>query len=212
LGGRAFDIERKVRRREWARLLPGVYLNHTGEPTWNQRGWAGVLHFWPAALCAESALRAANGPGWRRRQDSESLRIAVAPDRKVAQVPGYRVGRLALFDESVQPNKGPPRVRIEEAAIDVAARARCDFDAIGVLADVCQSRRTTAARILEALSARKRVRRRGWLMEVMSDVAEGLGPGVRPSVPHGRAHRPPAPAAWMDRVAEALRARLRSLS
>ena len=28
------DIERMLRRREWTRLLPGVYIDHTGEPTW----------------------------------------------------------------------------------------------------------------------------------------------------------------------------------
>ncbi|HEY3528495.1 MAG TPA: hypothetical protein VGK78_05050 [Nocardioides sp.] len=37
-------IERGIRRRELFRILPGVFLEHAGEPTWLQRAWAGVLH------------------------------------------------------------------------------------------------------------------------------------------------------------------------
>ncbi|WP_228551872.1 type IV toxin-antitoxin system AbiEi family antitoxin domain-containing protein [Mumia zhuanghuii] len=31
------DVRRLIRRRELVRLLPGVYVNHTGSPTWIQR-------------------------------------------------------------------------------------------------------------------------------------------------------------------------------
>ena len=44
------DIERRLRRREWARVSPGVYVDHTGPLTWRQRAWAAVLAVWPAAL------------------------------------------------------------------------------------------------------------------------------------------------------------------
>jgi len=45
------DIRRLIRRREWAQIHPGVYINHTGPPTWKQRAWAAVLTCAPAALC-----------------------------------------------------------------------------------------------------------------------------------------------------------------
>ncbi|MFS3130176.1 type IV toxin-antitoxin system AbiEi family antitoxin domain-containing protein [Nocardioides sp. Bht2] len=41
LGDKA--IERLLRRREVAVVHPGVYLNHTGEPSWRQRAWAALL-------------------------------------------------------------------------------------------------------------------------------------------------------------------------
>ena len=44
------DVQRRLRRREWVRLLPGVFVDHTGEPTWLQRAWAGVLAFGAVAL------------------------------------------------------------------------------------------------------------------------------------------------------------------
>lgn len=82
-GWQRSDIERMMRRQEWVRLLPGVFLDHTGEPTWLQRAWAGVLYYRPAALADASALRAAAGPGWRGHDDAGSIHIAVAGPRTV---------------------------------------------------------------------------------------------------------------------------------
>ena len=42
-GEKVWDIRRRIRRREWVRLQDGVYVDHTGEPTWLQRAWGGVL-------------------------------------------------------------------------------------------------------------------------------------------------------------------------
>jgi hypothetical protein len=57
--------------------------------------------------------------------------------------------------------------------IDVAAEARDDFAAVAVLADAIQSRRTSAARLHEALSGRSRIARRRFLGEVLSDIGAG---------------------------------------
>lgn len=197
LGGRPCDLERLVRRREWVRVLPGVFLHHTGEPTWLQRAWAGVLLHWPAALDGESALSAAVGPGWRRHREESPIRIAVDESRKIVPVTGYVVRRTAGFGALVQWNLGPPRVRVEEAALDVAARTPTDLGAVALLADVCQSRRTTAARLLDALAGRRRLRRRDWLDRVLHDLADGTcsvlehGYLTRVERAHGlpRAHR-----------------------
>ena len=43
-GEREHDIRRRLRRREWSVVLPGVYVDHTGPLTWEQRASAGVLH------------------------------------------------------------------------------------------------------------------------------------------------------------------------
>ena len=37
------DVARLIRRREWARVHPGVYVDHTGPLPWSQRAWAAVL-------------------------------------------------------------------------------------------------------------------------------------------------------------------------
>ena len=64
------DIRRLLRRRDWVKVHPGVYVNHTGELTWLQRAWAGVLFAWPAALSHESALRRPTGRESTRRRSS----------------------------------------------------------------------------------------------------------------------------------------------
>lgn len=184
------DIARKLRRREWATVHAGVFVNHTGPLTWHQRAWAAVLFSWPAALSHESALRAAEGPGRRGRDDS-TIHVAIAKPRHLVEPPGVRLHRTAGFGERVRWNLGPPRVRYEEAVLDVAAEAESELDAIAALAGACGSRRTTASRLLETAAGRRRLARREWLVEVLTDVAEGTcsvlehGYLTRVERPHG---------------------------
>ncbi|KAA1421675.1 type IV toxin-antitoxin system AbiEi family antitoxin domain-containing protein [Nocardioides humilatus] len=58
-------VARKVRRREWVQVHPGVYVDHTGALTWQQRAWAAVLACWPAALDGrpERQRRGSDQPG-----------------------------------------------------------------------------------------------------------------------------------------------------
>ncbi|MCW2792105.1 MAG: hypothetical protein JWO76_1203 [Nocardioides sp.] len=167
------DVRRLVRRREWAIVHDGVYVDHTGPPTWLQLAWAGVLFAWPAALCHDSAVRAADGPGRRDRLDGDPIHVAVDRDRAFAAPSGIVPHRLADLDAKVQWNLGPPRVRVEQAVLDVAAESRSEFAAIAVLAKAVQSRRTTADRIQKALAGRTRIARREFLSGVLRDVAEG---------------------------------------
>src|SRR5512141_290787 len=74
-------LEGLLRRRQLARVHPGVYVDHTGPPTWLQRAWAAVLFHWPAGLAGLSALRAHgirtvpdSGQPWRPYSDAVSLR------------------------------------------------------------------------------------------------------------------------------------------
>lgn len=185
------DVRRLVRRRELARVHPGVYVEHTGDPTWQQQSWAAVLAVWPAALTHESALRAHEGPGSRR--EVPVLQVAVARERHVVDPRGVVVLRRDHLEERVQWHLGPPRYRYEEAAVDVAAAAGTELDALAEVARVTQGRRTTAGRLARTLAARERSPRRAWLERVMKDVAEGRSSvleqefHVRVEVPHGLA-------------------------
>jgi len=166
------DIARRLRRREWATVHEGVYINHTGELTWQQRAWAAVLWAWPAALSHDSALRALDGPG-KKGRDDRLVHVAIATERRVRHPDGVDVHRMTHFADRVQWNKHPPRIRFEQAVIDTAADADTDREAIAVLADAVNARRTTAARLLEALADRTRVSRREWLAGVLADVEAG---------------------------------------
>jgi hypothetical protein len=167
------SIRRRLRRREWVLIHPGVYVDHTGPVTWQQRAWAGVLAVAPAALCHESALRAADGPGRRGYDDDGPVHVAIDHRRTVTAPEGVVVDRMRNFKKRTQLNSSPPRVRIEHAVLSCAAQAAQDRDAISVLSDAVRSRRTTAARLLEALDSHRRIARRTLLAGVLTDAANG---------------------------------------
>src|SRR3954465_13409440 len=78
LGATDVDIRRWVRRRELTRIHTGVYVNHTGPPTWTSRAWAAVLFHWPAALTDESSVNRAGHP----------IHVAVDVTRTPTRLPG----------------------------------------------------------------------------------------------------------------------------
>ncbi len=166
------DIARMLRRRLWAPVLEGVYVNHTGDLTWLQQAWAAVLFSWPAALSHSSALRAVDGPG-RRDTDDLPIHVVVSRDRRLVQPAGIQIHRGRAFEQQVLWNLGPPRVRYEHAAIDVATSANTEFATVAALAQSVQLRRTTAGRLLDALEERERLPRRKWVAAVLQDIAAG---------------------------------------
>ena len=132
----------------------------------------GVLVGEPAALAGPSAIRAVSGPG-TRYHDTSPIEVAVDLGRHLPRYSGYRFVRMAHLAERVNWAGSPPRVRFEHAVLDVAGRARNDLALVAVLADACQSRCTTAERLLEALEERSRISRRRFIVGVLADVAAG---------------------------------------
>jgi hypothetical protein len=187
LGLQPHDLRRLVRRRDLTQIHPGVYVDHTGDPSWLQRAWAGVLACASydsrrrletprpddlgAALAGASAMRAADGPG--RREDVGRIVVAVARDRRVVAPAGVTVVRTYDLAGRVLWNVGPPRMRYDEAALDVALETSGELDAIGVVARAVQSRHTTALRMQESLAGRTRASRRLFLQSVLADVTRG---------------------------------------
>jgi hypothetical protein len=163
-GQTAADIERRLRRREWVRLLPGVYVDHTGEPTRLQRAWAGVLFYAPAVVADESVLSVRSG---------DRIVIAVDRARDVRARDGYDLRCVADLSAKSMANTSPPRMRIEDAALRVASRCDHALDAVQTLADVVRQRQTTGARLEQALLRNPKLRKRAWLGEVVRDIAAG---------------------------------------
>jgi hypothetical protein len=172
-GGCDPDIARHLRRRIWARIHDGVYVDHTGEPSWKQRAWAAVLYYWPAVLDGASALKACGVRITDARRPSMGVEVAIDRTRSVADEDGIRVTRRADFENQAQMNLCPPRVRVEHALLSVASRMQSEDGAVGVLADACQSRHTTPDRLLDALRQRQRLPRRRLVLSVLEDVTSG---------------------------------------
>jgi hypothetical protein len=189
-GGADAFIERKLRRREWARIHPGVFIEHTGPLRWAERAWAAILYYWPAALSHESALQSyglrisakpsssateAGSPFVATDADPfrQPLHIAVDKQRRVGRLPNVRLHRMTGLADRTTPASRPPRMKLEHALLDVASRTTGNADAVAVLGDACQCRRTTPQRLLGTLEGRPTLRRRGFLVAVLTDVATG---------------------------------------
>ncbi|VXC27903.1 hypothetical protein [Nocardioides sp. AX2bis] len=171
----AADVRRMLRGRTWTTLLPGVYVDHTGRPSWTQDAWAAVLATWPAALQGTSALRAFDGPPPREGGPARpTIHVAVARRRaRPAPLAGVVVHQVARLDETVLWNLGPPRQRYPDAVLDAAAAAGTELDRVAVLARAAGSRRTTVAQVVAALAHRTRYPRRRWTEDVLRDAAAG---------------------------------------
>lgn len=173
LGHAPHDVRRWRRRRLLVPWHDGVYLDHTGRPTWSQRAWAAVLCLAPAALHGPSVLRAVSGPGLRGRDDAGLVHVAVDHGRTVSAPPGVRVHRVRGLAAKARWDLSPPRMCVEDAVLDAAASARDDFAAVAVVAAAVGGRLTTAARLAEALGQRRRIARRAFLRGVVEDVGRG---------------------------------------
>jgi hypothetical protein len=192
-GLRDHDIARRLRHRDWAIVHAGVYVDHTGAPTWLQLAWAAVLYAWPAALSHGSAIRVVEGPS-RREGGVEPVHIVVDQARTLVSPVGVQIHRGRDLDGRVQWHRSPPRVRYDDAVIDVAASAGDELAAIATLAQAVSSRRTTATRLALTVGQRQRLRRGRWMRAVIQDIADGtcsvLEHGYRHKVE--RAHRLPS--------------------
>lgn len=166
------DLRRLVRRRELTRIGHGVFLDHTGEPAWEQRAWAGVLALWPAALCGTSALRAYEGTETRRAE--VPLLIAVGEERRVVPPRGVKIRAMVDLDARTQWNLSPPRLRIEHALVDVIAALGPGTAAVGELTGALGARRTTVARLRAVVGDRSRLPHRAWITSLLSDLETGV--------------------------------------
>ncbi len=87
--------------------------------------------------------------------------------------PGVVLRHLSDLSGRVLWTASPPRVRLEEAVVGVAASEATDMRAIATLADAVQGRLTTPARLRTSLDGRIRIARRPLLSGVLADLDAG---------------------------------------
>jgi hypothetical protein len=162
-------VDTLLRRRELVVVHPGVYVTHTGTPTWSQRSWAAILYAGRSALHLGSAL---HQPG-KDAPPSGPIDVAVDWSRRAAPQSGLRIHRVRELEDKVQWNLSPPRVRLEVAAVEAAHLAADELGAISALAAPVGSRRTVASRLRVEIERRGRLRRRDLLTSLLADLERG---------------------------------------
>jgi hypothetical protein len=172
-GAKDQDIRRRLARGEWTRIHPGVFVNHNGPPTWNQRAWAGVLYYAPAALEGPSALHAYKVRGYRP-QDDAPINVCVDRSRTIQRRVGIAVYQYARMPSLCKMELSPPRQTLDHALLSVASRKKRLDASVATLADGVQSGHTTSDRLRGALDERPKLRHRAILREVLTDVDSGV--------------------------------------
>ena len=158
LGITADQARQWVRSGRWQRILPGVYATFTGPVSFLAQIWAAVLHAGPAAAASHRTAL------WLERvidRQPSLIEVVVPAHRRVQAPRGIVVRGCHRFDQSVRAAAQPPRVRLEDAVLDVAATITSTDAVLSLVFRVTQHRLTTAKRLRAALARRKRYRHRG---------------------------------------------------
>lgn len=166
------ELRRRLRSGLWVAQFPGVYLTHTGAPTWRQRAWAAVLSVEPAALGGRSAIYAAGGRVDGKRFGSEPIRVVVSHRRSIGERKGVVVQYCSHYARRLG-GGSPPRIKLEHAVLDLAAAAPTTQDAVARLAEGIQNRLTTATRLTVALKTRPNTAKYPLLLEILADLEKG---------------------------------------
>jgi hypothetical protein len=170
-------LKHQVKAERWARVHAGVYATFTGELTWDAQCWATLLRCPDgAALAGATALHHWDPgmPGVAAAARQRPIVIAVDPKHHTQSRDGMDVWTLGDLARHIHPTRRPPVLRYEIAVLLTASRARRADDAIATIANACQSRRTTPARLLRALDDLPgNLRLRGVITQILTDVATG---------------------------------------
>ena len=169
LGFNLRSAERLVNQRNWQRLATGVYHLGAGQPTWEGLAWAGVFLGGPEARLGFEAA----GHLWKLVEPSPAtITVLVPRGRQVTDRDRWAFRSEVDGIRSPRSPGSPPRTTIEDTVIDLCDRAE-PRELVGLLTTAVQGRRTTAARLLDQVEARPRMRHRHLLRQVLTDVAEG---------------------------------------
>jgi very-short-patch-repair endonuclease len=159
-----------VRRQQWHRLTPGIYLTVDTEPSFLFRAWAGVLIGGDGArlgyLAAARLHRLADA-------DPRLVKVLVQHGRSLAARPGWEFVRERPGVRQGSTRQDPPRTNVEDTVLDLCAEARPE-DVVGWVTLAVERQRTTSRRLARALTARRRHPQRELLDGLLADVAVGV--------------------------------------
>jgi very-short-patch-repair endonuclease len=170
LGMTPGEIRWMVHSGRWQRVHPGVYLTHTGPLTWRPRVSAALLTCGAGAVASHGTAARLHGLSDR---DPDQIEVLIPASRRVIRPRRVEVATCSDLARRTAPAGWPSRTTVEDTVLDLAERGNSD-NAIAWLSTACQRRRTTTARLAEALDRRMRHRWRGLLADALSDVAGGV--------------------------------------
>jgi hypothetical protein len=176
LGLDADHVRAQVAARRWVVRTPRVVSTTTGELTWEQTCWLGVLHAGPRSMLG--ALTAAGRlglTGWERA----AVTVLVDDELAFEPVPGVGFFRSRRpFDVLRSTRPGIPTSQLEPAILLWAAYDAPVRAAHGVLAASVQQRLTTPERLATWVDTLQPLRRAAGFRRTIGDIAGGAHSGA----------------------------------
>jgi hypothetical protein len=165
------SIRSKVTTGHWRHVHPRVYATFTGPMARDASLWAAVLYAGKGAqLSHETAaeiLRLSD-------QRSPLIHVTIPAERRVRPVRGVVIHRSSYLDAGWRFARGiPPHTWIEETITDLVDAAGNFDDAVGWVTAGFQRKLTGEARLRQAMAARKKLRWRERLDEIIPMAAAG---------------------------------------
>jgi predicted transcriptional regulator of viral defense system len=155
----------------WQRVYPGVYAIFSGEVGREAMLWAAVLYAGRGAVLSHQTATEV----WRLADTPSSLiHLTLPSDRRVSKRPGLVLHLSVRALAAAHPSQTPPRTRVEETVIDLWESARTLDNAVGWVTSAIGKRLTTQDKLRQAMGARKRVRWRSQLAELLSPDSAGI--------------------------------------
>ena len=157
LGLSADSIRSRVRCGDWQQLMLGVYADFTGTPKRDTQVWAAILRAGPDAVVSHWTAAERHG---LLDKPSAAVHLTVSANRHPARraaIPGVVIHRSRLLDQAIHPAMSPPCTRVESTVMDLIEASATFEQAYDWICRAIGRRRTTPARLRQAMSARPRI-------------------------------------------------------
>jgi hypothetical protein len=167
-------VARRTKSGAWQRLHRGTYATFSGVPPREARLWAALLRAGPGAVLSHETAAEVH-----RLIDKPApkIHVTVPAERNPARrspIRGVVIHRSRNVASEPLPPWQLPRTPIAETVVDLVESAATTDDAFACLTRAIGRNLVSPGMLRETLAARKRMRRRTWLVEALTDVADGV--------------------------------------
>lgn len=161
----------KVNCDQWQQVYPGVYAAFTGPVSWGTRLWAAVLYAGPGALLSHETAAEILRISDRR---SQVIHVTIPASRRVRPPRDVRI-HLSSFDyPRWRPQRGvPPHTFYAETIIDLVAGVGDRDHVVAWISRGISRNLVSEAELKAAVAARRRLRWRDELGEIIATVGGG---------------------------------------
>ncbi|MCU1678117.1 MAG: hypothetical protein JWM93_2875 [Frankiales bacterium] len=162
-----------VRSGRWQRILPRVYVTHSGPVVRAAKIWAAVLYAGDGAVVSHAT--AAGLHGWAT--DDDLVHVIVPARRSVAEQPDIAVHRSTLSSGDSRVRDGLLVTSPLRTTLDLLSSARTGERALNLVARAVQRGQVEAAELAERLSVGK-FRWKATVLPALDDIARGSHSGL----------------------------------